>query len=77
MSPGTFKTPPAEQGRKSDENCKNCHGALVGITVVKGTSVDKHFSFFEKLEKQFLALVGLTLAKGRSVREQVAKRSPK
>ena len=43
------------------QNCKNGHGALVGITKVKGTSVDEFFKLFEKrLEKLFLALVGIT-----------------
>jgi len=32
------------------KNCKNNHGALVGITMVKGTSVDEFFYFCLILE---------------------------
>ena len=39
-------------------NGKNGHGALVGLTFVKGTSVETSFFVFEKLEKWFV--VGLT-----------------
>ena len=58
---------------------KNGHGALVGLTKVKGTSVDKFFQFFEKnnWKTWFLELVGLTLVKGRSVRKQVTKKERK
>ena len=31
------------------EHCKNCHGALVGLTNVKGTSVDNFFLSFRKI----------------------------
>ena len=57
------------------QNCKNDHGALVGLTTVKGTSVETFFSFVEKgWKKWFVALVGLTEKKGRSVRKQVTKK---
>ena len=41
------------------QNWKNCHGALVGLTCVNGTSVEKIILLFEKVGKYFLALVGL------------------
>ena len=57
---------------------KSGHGALVGLTFVKGTSVDTLFHFFEKRRKMwFLALVGLTTVKGRSVWKQVTKKVAK
>ena len=55
-------------------NVKNDHGALAGLTHVKGTSVDTFFLFVEEnWKKWFLAPVGLTHVKGRSVRKKVTK----
>ena len=60
------------------KNGKNGHGALVGLTLVTGTSVDKFFLFFEKSWKTwFLALVGLTLVKGTSVQKKDAEQDRK
>ena len=45
-----------------------CHGALVGITGVKGTSVENILFDWENIIPWCVALVGLTHVKGRSVR---------
>ena len=55
---------------------KKGHGALVGITLVKGTSVDIFFQFCER-KKWFLALVGLTYVKDASVPKKDAKKDRK
>ena len=41
---------------------KNVHGALVGLTLVKGTSMDKCFSLLKKKNKGEIVsgLIGLT-----------------
>ena len=67
-----------QKGANRRTNCKNCHGALVGLTWVKGTSVDTFFYVYEKNWKMcFLALVGLTLVRGRSVRKKDAESDEK
>ena len=51
-------------------NCKNDHGALVGLTNVKGTRGE--ILCLKNINgKWFLTLVGLTLVKGRSVRKRL------
>ena len=45
------------------QNGKNDHGTLVGLTGVKGTSVENFFLLLVKSEKMHLALVGLTRVK--------------
>ena len=49
-----------------------CHGALVGITGVKGTSVENILFDWENIIPWCVALVGLTHVKGRRVRANVA-----
>ena len=54
---------------------KTGHGALVGITQVKGTSVDNIFYLFDiSWKKSFLALVVLTVVKGTSVTKKRSKK---
>ena len=57
---------------------KTGRGALMGLTVVKGTSADAFLSFFsKKWQNENLALVGLTNVKGTSVWTKVTKNDQK
>ena len=50
---------------------KNGHGRLAGLTLVKGTDVEKFLHCSNKeLRQLFLALVGLTPVKVRSARKR-------
>ena len=53
------------------QSSNNGHGALAGLTSVKGTRVEKSILLFKKMKTLFLALAGLTLVKGRSARKSV------